>query len=50
MKKYDDGSSLSQKILDGVNKLADNVAATMGPRGRNVVIHPKTGTPIITND
>jgi chaperonin GroEL len=50
MKKYDDGSSLSQKILDGVNKLADNVAATMGPRGRNVVIHPKTGTPIITKD
>lgn len=50
MKNYDDGSSLSQKILDGVNKLADNVAATMGPRGRNVVIQPKNGNPIITKD
>jgi|TARA_R110000824_G_scaffold271226_1_gene459732 chaperonin GroEL len=50
MKNYDDGSSLSQKILDGVNKLADNVAATMGPRGRNVVIHPKNGNPVITKD
>ena len=35
MKKYNNGNDLSEKILAGVNKLADNVASTMGPGGRN---------------
>jgi len=41
---------LNQKILDGVNKLADNVAATMGPRGRNVILHAPGHSPVITKD
>lgn len=50
MKKYNNGNDLSEKILAGVNKLADNVASTMGPGGRNVILHQKGGTPIITKD
>src|ERR1700710_2591637 len=34
----------------GVNKLADSVKVTLGPRGRNVVIDKKFGSPMITND
>ena len=34
----------------GVNKLADAVKVTLGPRGRNVVIDKKFGAPTITND
>ena len=34
----------------GVNKLADAVKVTLGPRGRNVVIDKKWGAPTITND
>jgi chaperonin GroEL len=34
----------------GVNKLADTVKVTLGPRGRNVVIDKKWGAPTITND
>ncbi|MAF79833.1 molecular chaperone GroEL [bacterium] len=41
---------LNQKIVEGVNKLADNVAATMGPRGRNVILHAPNQNPIITKD
>ena len=49
-KNYDAGSSLSQKILAGVDKLADNVASTLGPRGRNVIIKQAGKRPIITKD
>ena len=34
----------------GVNKLADTVKVTLGPKGRNVVIDKKFGSPLITND
>ncbi|MDD3839393.1 MAG: chaperonin GroEL [Clostridia bacterium] len=34
----------------GVNKLADTVKITLGPKGRNVVLDKKFGTPLITND
>jgi len=37
-------------VLDGVNLLADNVASTLGPRGRNVILHKKGAPPIITKD
>src|ERR671921_2878507 len=37
-------------ILRGVNKLADAVKVTLGPKGRNVVIEKKFGAPTITND
>ncbi len=44
------GDSAREYILKGVNKLADAVAVTMGPRGRNVVIDRKFGSPTITKD
>ncbi|MCD8089997.1 MAG: chaperonin GroEL [Clostridiales bacterium] len=34
----------------GINKLADTVKVTLGPKGRNVVLDKKYGTPLITND
>jgi chaperonin GroEL len=49
-KEFDSGSSLHKKVLDGVNILADNVASTLGPRGRNVILHKKGTAPIITKD
>ena len=48
--KYESREALSQKLLKGVNKLADNVATTLGPRGRNVVLQEKGKTPFITKD
>jgi chaperonin GroEL len=47
---FEDRQGLNQKVLDGVNKLADNVAATLGPKGRNVILHQKGKDPIITKD
>lgn len=44
------GEDARRKILDGVNKLADTVKVTLGPKGRNVVLDKSFGTPIITND
>ena len=49
-KHYIDGEELQKKILAGVNKLADNVAATLGPKGRNVILAGKSGNPIVTKD
>src|SRR5213080_3033992 len=41
----------ARRLLEaGVNKLADAVAITLGPRGRNVVLDKKWGAPTITND
>ncbi|MBS1834444.1 MAG: chaperonin GroEL [Acidobacteria bacterium] len=39
-----------QKILSGVNQLADAVKVTLGPKGRNVVLEKKFGGPTITKD
>ena len=47
---YDDNQTLQQKIMNGANKLADNVASTLGPRGRNVLLQEKGQTPFITKD
>jgi len=49
-KKYCSDSALHEGLLRGVNILADNVASTLGPRGRNVILHKKGGRPIITKD
>lgn len=38
------------KMLDGVNKLANTVKTTLGPKGRNVVLEKSYGSPEITND
>ena len=50
MKEYCNGNDLHQKILEGVNILADNVASTLGPRGRNVILQDKKKNPITTKD
>ena len=44
-KAYAQGLDLQQKIMEGVNKLADNVAATLGPKGRNVILHRRNTNP-----
>jgi chaperonin GroEL len=44
------GEESRQAILRGVNILADAVKVTLGPKGRNVVIEKKFGTPTITKD
>lgn len=44
------GKDARQKMLDGVNKLADAVKVTLGPKGRNVVLEKSYGSPVITND
>jgi len=49
-KELNSGADLRQLIVDGVNILADNVATTLGPKGRNVIIQTTNGNPIITKD
>ena len=44
------GDESRHAILVGVNKLADAVKVTLGPRGRNVVLDKKFGSPTITKD
>ena len=44
------GEESRQAILRGVNTLADAVKVTLGPKGRNVVIEKKFGSPLITKD
>jgi chaperonin GroEL len=46
--KFDDQARRSLEV--GVNKLADAVKVTLGPKGRNVVLDKKWGAPTITND
>ena len=49
-KKIVYGEDCRQAILTGVNKLADTVKVTLGPKGRNVVLEKKFGGPNITKD
>ena len=44
------GSEARAALEAGVNKLADTVRVTLGPKGRNVVLDKSFGTPLITND
>ena len=44
------GEDARKKMLDGVNKLADTVKVTLGPKGRNVVLDKSFGAPLITYD
>ncbi|MBQ1250401.1 MAG: chaperonin GroEL, partial [Clostridia bacterium] len=44
------GEEARHALERGVNKLADTVKVTMGPKGRNVVLDKKFGAPLITND
>src|SRR5512146_2616905 len=44
------GEQSRQALLRGVNQLADTVKITLGPRGRNVILDKKFGSPMITKD
>ena len=44
------GEESRRKLLSGVDKLADTVKITLGPKGRNVLIEKSYGSPLITND
>jgi chaperonin GroEL len=44
------GEQARQAVLHGINQLADAVKVTLGPRGRNVVLDRKFGSPTITKD
>ena len=49
-KEIEHSMSARQRMLTGANKLADAVAVTMGPKGRNVVIEQSYGPPKVTKD
>ena len=49
-KQFQSGKKLQTQVLDGVNKLADVVGSTLGPKGRNVLLHKKGTNPVITKD
>ncbi|MCI8395294.1 chaperonin GroEL [Oscillospiraceae bacterium 21-37] len=49
-KKIIYGEDARKALLSGVNQLADTVKITLGPKGRNVVLDKKFGSPLITND
>ena len=44
------GDSARQRMLAGVNVLADAVKVTLGPKGRNVVLDKSFGAPTVTKD
>lgn len=44
------GEEARKKLMTGVDKLADTVKITLGPKGRNVLLEKKFGSPVITND
>ena len=44
------GEQARKSLQTGIDKLADTVKITMGPKGRNVVLDKKFGSPLITND
>ena len=44
------GIDARNALLRGVDKLANTVKITLGPKGRNVVLDKKYGAPLITND
>jgi len=44
------GEDARQAILRGIDKLANTVKATLGPRGRNIILEKKFGSPTITKD
>ena len=50
-RQFKNGYELNSRILKGINTLADNVATTLGPKGRNVILfHKEQGVPVITKD
>jgi len=49
-KQLEFSSKAREKLLVGLDKLADAVKITLGPKGRNVVIDKKWGSPTVTKD
>ncbi len=49
-KEIRNGIEAREALLRGIDKLADTVKITLGPKGRNVVLDKKFGSPLITND
>ena len=49
-KEINYGEEARKKLLSGVDQLADTVKITLGPKGRNVLLEKKYGSPLITND
>jgi len=50
IKEINFGQDASLKILSGIDRLADTVKVTLGPKGRNVVIEKSFGAPLVTKD
>ena len=50
MKKYNNSQDLRQDFEEGIRIVAENVASTLGPKGRTVVLHHKGRNPIVTKD
>ena len=44
------GEDARKQLQSGIDQLADTVKVTLGPKGRNVVLAKKYGSPLITND
>src|ERR1700747_395956 len=44
------GADARDLLLAGVDKLAEAVKSTLGPKGRNVILEKITGSPVVTND
>ena len=44
------GEEARKALQNGIDKLANTVKITLGPKGRNVVLDKKYGAPLITND
>ncbi len=49
-KELKHGITARESLVRGIDKLADTVKITLGPKGRNVVLDKKFGSPVITND
>tara|TARA_B100000700_G_scaffold321744_1_gene421691 strand:+ start:3480 stop:5057 length:1578 start_codon:yes stop_codon:yes gene_type:complete len=50
MKEFNCAQDLRQELEEGIRVVAENVASTLGPKGRTVILHPKSGNPITTKD
>jgi chaperonin GroEL len=50
MKQFNDSQSLRQGLEEGIRIVAENVASTLGPKGRTVILHQKGKNPITTKD
>jgi len=50
MKQFMDSSELRAKLEEGLRIVTQNVASTLGPKGRNVILHQKGKAPMITKD